>query len=1111
MPLETRIMMQVSRLPRCERSAAAAAAAGKRLGPRLFGKGLPSREVTDKTLTTLAKQLHDLSAVSPNSELSLNVIAGEGEKMGLYLDLDPVYTRAIGEEKASIDVLSAGLQRVVTGFLVHYFTLLVQSHLDANADARPSAPTETFIHALFAPRPALASKGVTADGKEQYKHGCHVYVGELRAGKADHEIAFTETVDYFRSSAADLSDAVSVLMNVYHIKRDQCAGIFDIGPIKSGSVLLPGCRKETGYVTYYPTKVLRFRIAIVGSKLAVSYDSEVDYSPAAESSFARFFPIGCIKPLIEVDTPFSGRPVDLPQCIVEQMEEAERLSFVEEIHISGNREAARIVDLLQLIPFDRVADPSTGHDFRLPLVSAVVHSLKPAGEESIQLAQRILEWYFGQRRLDGAPDWQKPDHIAGRIIEAVNDGPQQYVNICWIRKRAREAGPEAEAAVEEIEKRSSERSVYDLLRMLFFEFLKLNKGPSRSTVISHYRAADILKVIVGRDYILCGGSVKNGDWYKYCDDPRPSFCCKKWRRLADVEIELLSDFRSKVVPTLDTIIADAERGEGRSRFAPLQDLGTARAIAAAVNGGITFPLFLSCVKDAMGGTFFIRGAISHFSSCCADVNDEFRSKLDMLPDLTGCLNGILRFEAKPFKVTLLDGDNRDLPVSRSVDARYRTDLTDDSPTVKRVMHMLREIICDRAEFDYVMTVMAGVIFSGRRFEKLYIIFGSGGDGKTTLLNAFVSLAGVDVMTPCHYGAHGEPRMFQNEKTDPNGHDGGSVHLYGGPRIGDFSEPDSDHPWLVESAIKSFLNGSAKMVRGLHQAARSLENRVTPFILVNNVLEFRGQVTDGGQRRVTCLCMREKFKPASEIHRFNGDPHYHAIDLSCANLFSDTGSASVATATAASGQAGASASSLPPTAREMREALMWILINRYLPSFYDLYDANPDNIPIPSGFREMTSRFIGRHARIIDDFAIATMEEDVTGLIPLSEFLDRFTKWYHRTQRGSIRDVRRKRAAQAGAAAAASASASASEKLADYDEWTRDVIQMLSSSMLAPKVVSYTESGDYVPKLANELVMEPAGSLYIRHWVWKKRASATTSTTASTTASTAEPSQNKSEE
>jgi hypothetical protein len=248
------------------------------------------------------------------------------------------------------------------------------------------------------------------------------------------------------------------------------------------------------------------------------------------------------------------------------------------------------------------------------------------------------------------------------------------------------------------------------------------------------------------------------------------------------------------------------------------------------------------------------------------------------------------------------------------------------------------------------------------------------------------------------------------------------------------------------------------VRDLHQPVQHLPFLLVPFVLTNHQLTFKG-LTNGGERRFGCIVFTEKFKPVTEIKGYQGieAKNVHTADPTVVKAFTDDA-----------------------TGLALREALLWILITRYLPRFYDECNGDIGALNVPSRHAKITSLFLGSCSNMITLFQEARMTrtdlcDSMEKAISITEFVDAYTRWHRTTQRGTIRELVKRRRMEDD-----------QQGPVTLDPWTDQVMHMLSASTLG---VSISENvGDkLVPVGPNELVIKNTAHLYIVGWRWKEAA------------------------
>jgi len=1017
---------------------------------KVHGRSLCARALSPEAAREVAAALFATRG-SLQSDFEFSIVAAPNEPFGIYLDIDAYVTREHPIISLSVarEELGPMLLTVTTEFLSRYVQCLADSHLDACRTEEDKAKMDRFrFAALYCPRPRIDEGGRESD-MYRYKFGSHTYVGAIQARQYDHKMAFDRTVKYFASREADFTEAVRILRHHFGYSRSGVTKIFDSGPVDSRQSLLPGCRKRGGACTYIPSHTLHFEIRVERGTAHVFSMGERKY---IFTPYDSFFFVHPSRPTFQFRSSSALDPVTFESPSPIPTEEETEALFNEAKE--RNQSVHTLLSLLNLLPFHQF-DGTNGHFPRLKLINAVVYEVRCRDiDERKEWAKRVLLWFFNREPISNASNYNTESHVEERIDEALQVGKK--CGIGWLKAQARLVSPDA---VARIEKMARSRSVTDLLRSLFSDYLRLQS--KRGNIINHQAGAALLHQILGEDYrVIVGKKPCERSWFRYNDTNEARYYCKKWQNVGDIKIILMQEVAERVNPILTTIIRESQQS-------------TTTAIMTG-SGGISFDQFVREIRDLLGSTTFINGIVDQFTSRCVNASVDFADRLDMDEDIAGCLNGILRFHRDPFRIELLDGDNRALLVSRSLNACWRPDMGMGHPAVRRVLALFREIIPDQAQFDFMMTIAAGVLLTGRcGGEKFYLLFGSGGDGKTTLLNGFTSLGGLDSESGYRgYATTVQPAAFQNAKRDANAHDAGIISLYGGTRLAESAEPSAWNRYLDGGAIKQLYKGGKTAVRRLHECNRNLDCRCTIFFQLNGPLELIG-FTMGEQRRIVCLQFTQKFYDPKDEERYRGLKNYHRGDVTLKEFFSKG-----------------------DNCQEHREALLYILATQYLPVFYGKYNANINAIPLPAIHENATANFLGRHSSIILKFLETALEREDKAMMPMSEFMQLFTSWYCKHQRGSARDIYRKRG---------NAGPSQQQGLVPSQEnpWVTEVLNMVSSSPLGASVCMQTGDdgeSDFIPIGSSEMLIVNPFNLFIRGWRAKKRATPPPSTASPSAAS-----------
>lgn len=211
---------------------------------------------------------------------------------------------------------------------------------------------------------------------------------------------------------------------------------------------------------------------------------------------------------------------------------------------------------------------------------------------------------------------------------------------------------------------------------------------------------------------------------------------------------------------------------------------------------------------------------------------------------------------------------------------------------QRVNKMIEQIYPEPDEREYALSVYSTVLYGGGTKDLFLILYGTGGDGKTTMSNAIQCMLGGDgisdgikmiedgkdiyVRNPCGLSASMKTETIL--MSNKNNHDeGGIIHLYN-KRYCSVQEPDqniSDGKINV-SRIKEILSGTAIIARGIFKSAKAFVPKAL-ITLQTNVLMGYNEDTDAAKRRISVLYHRSKFSNNINKDRLNTLKYHFEAD------------------------------------------------------------------------------------------------------------------------------------------------------------------------------------------------------------------------------------------
>ena len=226
---------------------------------------------------------------------------------------------------------------------------------------------------------------------------------------------------------------------------------------------------------------------------------------------------------------------------------------------------------------------------------------------------------------------------------------------------------------------------------------------------------------------------------------------------------------------------------------------------------------------------------------------------------------------------------------------------DEYRAVKRV---IEQIYPDEEGREYCMRMFASVLYGTGYKDRLFVMYGTGSDGKTTIVNAVQALLGQS-------GFGADATVIENGKrialnrnmkglastmkaeallvnaSAKSSHDEGGISEAVDVRLCNTQEPQLDNKGRVTlngATIKGILSGTASSTRKIYQEATSSVINAL-IIMQTNYKPYVDDPTDGLKRRFTMYHHRSKFITNESSSFVNTEYHYKA-DASVAKALTD---------------------------------------------------------------------------------------------------------------------------------------------------------------------------------------------------------------------------------
>ena len=223
---------------------------------------------------------------------------------------------------------------------------------------------------------------------------------------------------------------------------------------------------------------------------------------------------------------------------------------------------------------------------------------------------------------------------------------------------------------------------------------------------------------------------------------------------------------------------------------------------------------------------------------------------------------------------------------------------------RAVKRVIEQIYPDEEGREYCMRMFASVLYGTGYKDRLFVMYGTGSDGKTTIVNAVQALLGQS-------GFGADATVFENGKrialnrnlkglastmkaeallvnaSAKSNHDEGGISEAVDVRLCNTQEPQLDNKGRVTlngATIKGILSGTASSTRKIYQEATSSVINAL-IIMQTNYKPYVDDPTDGLKRRFTMYQHKSKFITNESSNFVNTEYHFKA-DAAVAKALTD---------------------------------------------------------------------------------------------------------------------------------------------------------------------------------------------------------------------------------
>jgi P4 family phage/plasmid primase-like protien len=330
--------------------------------------------------------------------------------------------------------------------------------------------------------------------------------------------------------------------------------------------------------------------------------------------------------------------------------------------------------------------------------------------------------------------------------------------------------------------------------------------------------------------------------------------------------------------------------------------------------------------------------------------EDFELELDVKTKLIGFENGIYDLENNMFR----DGISEDY-IKFSTKIHYLLDFDNFHPQVQEVRAFLHQILPEKIEREYAIRLLASFLDGEIKGQKFHMWSGSGGNGKSKLIELFQKTFG-DYTTTFPSSLLTKTRAAA-ETANPH------LAAAKGKRFAVLQEPEKGEKLNI-GLMKELTGGDKITARGLHRDPIEFYPQFKLVLTCNNKPEV-SEVDDGTWRRIRNLEFRSKFVD-------NPDPNnlfeFHIDD------------------------------ELSRKMEHWPEAFMWILLEEY--KEYKKYGINE-----PMSVKDNTNEY-KNNSDPISQFFSEKIKETKGESIHIDEAFTQFLEWY-KSAYGSAKPATRK--------------------------------------------------------------------------------------------------------
>lgn len=213
-----------------------------------------------------------------------------------------------------------------------------------------------------------------------------------------------------------------------------------------------------------------------------------------------------------------------------------------------------------------------------------------------------------------------------------------------------------------------------------------------------------------------------------------------------------------------------------------------------------------------------------------------------------------------------------------------------NPYYTKLFESICKVYPIEEERNYMLDLFSTVIVPFIKKDQILEVFGTGGDGKSTMNMILMNMLGnarnsgtnyiengkkILLSVPAGYSGNVESSTFTKHKQQTNGHDeGGKINMARKTFVV-CQEPEKNRP-LVTNVIKDLTSGSISHGRKIHQGEIMFVNNALIVIETNDLLNY-DDVDDAVRRRMIVYKHQSKFTTNVNEHQMKNVKYHYEAD------------------------------------------------------------------------------------------------------------------------------------------------------------------------------------------------------------------------------------------